>query len=195
MLCVSYALVQATVGVGTVIIPYIGVAYTRGGGGYWDRFDPGCKSPAFLQFGRPPSLTAMHHFPGSPVSEEEEEEEEEEQEEEEEEEEEEEVVVEEEEEEVVEEEEEEEEEAQQQQQQQQQHGGCHENGGFVALPVISAEGKSRSPPPYPTTAGIHTTALLRASTLLRASALPWAFPCLGGSPECNFCPWRPPLTA
>ena len=28
----SYALVQATVGVGTVIIPYIGVAYTRGGG-------------------------------------------------------------------------------------------------------------------------------------------------------------------
>ena len=27
-----YALVQATVGVGTVIIPYIGVAYTRGGG-------------------------------------------------------------------------------------------------------------------------------------------------------------------
>ena len=30
----SYALVQATVGVGTVIIPYIGVAYTRGGGGY-----------------------------------------------------------------------------------------------------------------------------------------------------------------
>ena len=28
----SYALVQATVGVGTVIIPYIDVAYTRGGG-------------------------------------------------------------------------------------------------------------------------------------------------------------------
>ena len=28
----SYALVQATVGVETVIIPYIGVAYTRGGG-------------------------------------------------------------------------------------------------------------------------------------------------------------------
>ena len=27
-----HALVQATVGVGTVIIPYIGVAYTRGGG-------------------------------------------------------------------------------------------------------------------------------------------------------------------
>ena len=29
---ISYALVQATVGVGTVIIVYIGVAYTRGGG-------------------------------------------------------------------------------------------------------------------------------------------------------------------
>ena len=29
----SHALVQATVGVGTVIIVYIGVAYTRGGGG------------------------------------------------------------------------------------------------------------------------------------------------------------------
>ena len=33
--CISYALVQATVGVGTVIIPYIGVAYTRGGGGMY----------------------------------------------------------------------------------------------------------------------------------------------------------------
>ena len=32
MLCASYALVQATVGVGTVIILYIGVAYTKGGG-------------------------------------------------------------------------------------------------------------------------------------------------------------------
>ena len=31
LLRVSYARVQATVGVGTVIIPYIGVAYTRGG--------------------------------------------------------------------------------------------------------------------------------------------------------------------
>ena len=30
----SHALVQATVGVGTVIVVYIGVAYTRGGGGY-----------------------------------------------------------------------------------------------------------------------------------------------------------------
>ena len=30
--CISYALVQATVGVGTVIIVYLGVAYTRGGG-------------------------------------------------------------------------------------------------------------------------------------------------------------------
>ena len=29
----SHAFVQATVGVGTVIIVYIGVAYTRGGGG------------------------------------------------------------------------------------------------------------------------------------------------------------------
>ena len=29
----SHTLVQATVGVGTVIIVYIGVAYTRGGGG------------------------------------------------------------------------------------------------------------------------------------------------------------------
>ena len=29
----SHALVQATVGVGTVIIVYIGVAYTTGGGG------------------------------------------------------------------------------------------------------------------------------------------------------------------
>ena len=29
----SHALVQATVGVGTVIIVYIGVAYTKGGGG------------------------------------------------------------------------------------------------------------------------------------------------------------------
>ena len=34
--CISYALVQATVGVGTVIIVYIGVAYT-GRGGYFDR--------------------------------------------------------------------------------------------------------------------------------------------------------------
>ena len=33
MLRATYTLVQATVGVGTVIIPYIGVAYT-GGGGY-----------------------------------------------------------------------------------------------------------------------------------------------------------------
>ena len=32
VLCASHALVQATVGVGTVIIVYIGVAYTRGGG-------------------------------------------------------------------------------------------------------------------------------------------------------------------
>ena len=31
--------------------------------------------------------------------------------------------------------------------------------------------------------------------LLRASALPRASTCLGGNPECNFCPWRPPLTA
>ena len=31
VLCASHALVQATVGVGTVIIVYIGVAYTRGG--------------------------------------------------------------------------------------------------------------------------------------------------------------------
>ena len=31
----SHALVQATVGVGTVIIVYIGVAYTRGGGYHW----------------------------------------------------------------------------------------------------------------------------------------------------------------
>ena len=30
--CISYALVQATVGVGTVIIVYIGVAYATGGG-------------------------------------------------------------------------------------------------------------------------------------------------------------------
>ena len=33
VLCASHALVQATVGVGTVIIVYIGVAYTAGGGG------------------------------------------------------------------------------------------------------------------------------------------------------------------
>ena len=32
VLCASHALVQATVGVGTVIIVYIGVAYTKGGG-------------------------------------------------------------------------------------------------------------------------------------------------------------------
>ena len=37
----------------------------------------------------------------------------------------------------------------------------------------------------------------QASVLLRASALPRASPCLGGggNPECNFGPWRPPLTA
>ena len=35
----------------------------------------------------------------------------------------------------------------------------------------------------------------QASVLLRASALPRASTCLGGNPECNFCPWRPPLTA
>ena len=34
VLLASHALVQATVGVGTVIIVYIGVAYTKGGGGY-----------------------------------------------------------------------------------------------------------------------------------------------------------------
>ena len=48
-LCVlraSHALVQATVGVGTVIIVYIGVAYTRGGGYvFWGRF---CK-PWWMQ--------------------------------------------------------------------------------------------------------------------------------------------------
>ena len=33
VLCASHALVQATVGGGTVIFVYIGVAYTRGGGG------------------------------------------------------------------------------------------------------------------------------------------------------------------
>ena len=38
MLRARYALVQATVGVGTVIIPYIGVAYTRGGGGTSDQY-------------------------------------------------------------------------------------------------------------------------------------------------------------
>ena len=32
VLCASHALVQATVGVGTVIIVYIGVPYSRGGG-------------------------------------------------------------------------------------------------------------------------------------------------------------------
>ena len=32
VLCTSHALVQATVGAGTVIIVYIGVAYTGGGG-------------------------------------------------------------------------------------------------------------------------------------------------------------------
>ena len=31
----SYARVQATIGVGTVLIWYFGVAYTRGGGGGW----------------------------------------------------------------------------------------------------------------------------------------------------------------
>ena len=36
MLRASYALVQATVGVGTVIVVYIGVAYTRRGGGGTD---------------------------------------------------------------------------------------------------------------------------------------------------------------
>ena len=36
-----------------------------------------------------------------------------------------------------------------------------------------------------------------SAVVLRASALPRASPCLGGGgdPECNFCPWRPPLTA
>ena len=33
------------------------------------------------------------------------------------------------------------------------------------------------------------------SVLLRASALPRASTGLGGNPECNFSPWRPPLTA
>ena len=35
----------------------------------------------------------------------------------------------------------------------------------------------------------------QASVLLRASALPRASTFLGGNPECNLCPWRPPLTA
>ena len=34
----SYALVQATIGVGTAIIVYMGVAYTRGGGAILDPF-------------------------------------------------------------------------------------------------------------------------------------------------------------
>ena len=33
VLCASHALVQATVGVGTVIIVYVGAGYTKGGGG------------------------------------------------------------------------------------------------------------------------------------------------------------------
>ena len=39
------------------------------------------------------------------------------------------------------------------------------------------------------------TSRQQASVLLRASALPWASTFLGGNPEYNFCPWRPPLTA
>ena len=46
MLRASYALVQAIMGAGTVRILYIGVAYTRGGGGVV--FVPG---PAFSHFG------------------------------------------------------------------------------------------------------------------------------------------------
>ena len=37
MLHASHALVQATVGVGTVIIVYMGVAYTRGGGNFCNK--------------------------------------------------------------------------------------------------------------------------------------------------------------
>ena len=46
VLCASHALVQATVGVGTVIIVYIGVAYTGGGG-------VRSPSPFTLQTGNP----------------------------------------------------------------------------------------------------------------------------------------------
>ena len=35
VLCASHALVQATVGAGTIIIVYIGVPYTKGGGVHW----------------------------------------------------------------------------------------------------------------------------------------------------------------
>ena len=57
MLRAGYALVQATVGVGTVIIPYIGVAYTGGGGGTTlDNVSP--HEPA------PPSPCLMVHACG-----------------------------------------------------------------------------------------------------------------------------------
>ena len=52
VLCASHALVQATVGVGTVIIVYIGVAYTRGGG-------TATPPPPPLSFPRPPPVAAQ----------------------------------------------------------------------------------------------------------------------------------------
>ena len=46
VLCASHALVQATVGVGTVIIVYIGVAYTKGVGGTpWESIQRSLECP------------------------------------------------------------------------------------------------------------------------------------------------------
>ena len=61
VLCASHALVQATVGVGTVITVYIGVAYTRGGGYFFLHFEASrihptsqpTKTDTFLRVARP----------------------------------------------------------------------------------------------------------------------------------------------
>ena len=63
VLCASHALVQATVGVGTVIRVYIGVAYTRGGRGICfrlpsERYNPPCSQRRFSSNHGPNSLCA-----------------------------------------------------------------------------------------------------------------------------------------
>ena len=67
LLRARYAIVQAIVGVGTVIIPYIGVAYTRGGGGFatmTERWLLMC-SRGWCRKGisRPPPLLLSSHIP------------------------------------------------------------------------------------------------------------------------------------
>jgi hypothetical protein len=62
--CASYALVIATVGVGTVLIPYFGVAITKGGGTL------SLRTPELMQWNDDCAQTMENQWMGScgPVS-------------------------------------------------------------------------------------------------------------------------------